>query len=131
RAGAREFDPARLGLAASAGISLPEAYRAFGLDPARIGTVAKKPGDVLAYVELHIEQGPRLEAEGLPLGVVTAIAGFTRLQIEIAGVAGHAGTVPMEGRRDALAAAAACLLAVQRHGRAPGLVAPVGEIEAA
>jgi len=65
------------------------------------------------------------------LGVVTAIAGFTRLQVEIAGMAGHAGTVPMAGRRDALAAAAECVLAVEKRGGAPGLVATVGKIEAA
>jgi len=67
----------------------------------------------------------------LPIGVVTAIAGFTRLQVEITGTAGHAGTVPMRGRRDALAAAAECVLAVERRGSAQGLVATVGKIEAA
>ncbi|MFO0987187.1 MAG: allantoate amidohydrolase [Alphaproteobacteria bacterium] len=131
RAVAGAFDPALLDLRDAAGTSLAEAYRAFGLDPARLPAIARRRGDVLAYVELHIEQGPRLEAEGLPLGVVTAIAGFTRLQVEIKGMAGHAGTVPMAGRRDALAAAAECVLAVERHGSAPGLVATVGKIEAA
>jgi allantoate deiminase len=131
RAIAGAFDPALLQLRDAAGISLAEAYRAFGLDPARIAALAKKPEDVLAYVELHIEQGPRLESEGLPVGVVTAIAGFTRLAVEIVGTAGHAGTVPMKGRRDALAAAAECILAVERRGGAPGLVATVGKIEAA
>jgi len=136
RAVAGAFDPALLELRDGKGVTLAEAYRTFGLDPARIGAVAKKPNDVLAYVELHIEQGPRLESEGLPVGVVTAIAGFTRLQIEITGVAGHAGTVPMEGRRDALAAAAECVLTVERrallpHRGASGLVATVGKIEVA
>jgi allantoate deiminase len=130
RAIAGTFDPALLELRDSAGVSLAEAYRTFGLDPARIASLAKKPEDVLAYVELHIEQGPRLESEGLPVGVVTAIAGFTRLAVEITGTAGHAGTVPMNGRRDALAAAAECVLAVERRGNAPGLVATVGKIEA-
>ncbi len=131
RALAGSFDPALLELRDAAGVTLAEAYRKFGLDPARIGDVARKPSDLLAYVELHIEQGPRLEAEGLPAGVVTAIAGFTRLQVEITGTAGHAGTVPMAGRRDALAAAAECILAVERRGGEPGLVATVGKIEAA
>src|SRR5581483_1565549 len=131
RAVAGDFDPALLELRDAAGVSLAEAYRAFGLDPARIPALARKRGDLLAYVELHIEQGPRLESEGLPVGVVTAIAGFTRLQVEIAGTAGHAGTVPMAGRRDALAAAAECVLAVERRGSAAGLVATVGKIEAA
>lgn len=131
RAVAGVFDPALLGLRDAKGVSLADAYKEFGLDPARIGTVARKRGDLHAYVELHIEQGPLLESEGLPVGVVTAIAGFTRLQVEIAGMAGHAGTVPMAGRRDALAAAAECILAVERRGQAPGLVATVGKIEAA
>ncbi len=131
RAVAGSFDPALLDLRDAAGTSLAEAYAKFGLDPARIPAIARRRGDLLAYAELHIEQGPRLEAEGLPVGVVTAIAGFTRLQVEIKGMAGHAGTVPMPGRRDALAAAAECVLAVERHGSAPGLVATVGKIEAA
>jgi allantoate deiminase len=131
RAVAGSFDPALLDLRDAGGTSLAEAYKRFGLDPARIPAIARKGGDLLAYAELHIEQGPRLESEGLPVGVVTAIAGFTRLQVEITGMAGHAGTVPMAGRRDALAAAAECVLAVEKRGSAPGLVATVGKIEAA
>jgi allantoate deiminase len=131
RAVAGAFDPGLLDLKDAAGMRLADAYKNFGLDPARIPSMARKRGDLLAYAELHIEQGPRLEAEGLPVGVVTAIAGFTRLQVEIAGMAGHAGTVPMAGRRDALAAAAECILAVERRGAAAGLVATVGKIEAA
>lgn len=130
RAVAGSFDPALLDLRDADGISLADAYRAFGLDPGRIGAVARKRGAVLAYVELHIEQGPRLEREGLAVGVVTAIAGFTRLAVTVAGTAGHAGTVPMDGRRDALAAAAECVLAVERRCSAPGLVGTVGRIEA-
>lgn len=130
RAIAGAFDPTMLDLRDARGTSLAEAYRNFGLDPARIGAVARKRGDVLAYVELHIEQGPRLESENLPVGIVTAIAGFTRLAVEVAGMAGHAGTVPMDARRDALAAAAECVLAVERRCRAPGLVGTVGKIEA-
>src|SRR5207244_6125982 len=87
--------------------------------------------EVLAYAELHIEQGPVLEAEGLPIGVVTAINGFSRLRVTLQGVAGHAGTVPMNLRRDALAAAAECVLAIERIARAdPDLVGTVGRIEA-
>jgi allantoate deiminase len=86
---------------------------------------------VLAYAELHIEQGPVLEAEGLPVGVVTAINGFSRLRVTLRGQAGHAGTVPMKLRRDALAAAAECVLAVERAARArPHVVGTVGRIEA-
>ncbi len=108
-----------------------EALRDFGLDPARIAEAAKKKNQVLAYAELHIEQGPVLEAEGLPVGVVTAINGFSRLRCVLHGEAGHAGTVPMRLRRDALAGAAECALAVERIGRSdPELVATVGRIEA-
>jgi hydantoinase/carbamoylase family amidase len=108
-----------------------EAMRDFGLDPARIAQAAKKKNEVLAYAELHIEQGPVLEAEGLPVGVVTAINGFSRLRCVLHGEAGHAGTVPMRLRRDALAGAAECALAVERIGRSdPELVATVGRIEA-
>ncbi len=67
------------------GISLAEAMTAFGLDPARIGAAARQAQDVLAYLELHIEQGPVLEGQGLPVGVVTSIAGATRLVVTLAG----------------------------------------------
>ena len=115
----------------AAGVSVRDALREFGLDPAGVPKVARKKGDVAAYAELHIEQGPVLEAEGLPVGVVTAINGFSRLRTTIHGMAGHAGTVPMNLRRDALAAAAECVLAVERIARAePELVGTVGRIEA-
>jgi allantoate deiminase len=86
---------------------------------------------VLAYAELHIEQGPVLESEGLALGVVTAINGFSRLRVTLSGVAGHAGTVPMPLRRDALAGAAECVLAVERIAKSnPEIVGTVGRLEA-
>ena len=85
--------------------------------------------ELAGYVELHIEQGPVLEREGLPVGVVTAIAGQTRARIVLTGEAGHAGTLPMDARRDALAAAAEVVIAVERLGRAEaGLVATVGAL---
>jgi len=112
------------------GISLREALRGFGLDPARIAEAAKRKADVLAYAELHIEQGPVLEAEGLAVGVVTAINGANRYAVEIDGVAGHAGTVPMRLREDAMAAAAECVLAVERRAAGePELVGTVGKLE--
>src|SRR5215510_9240874 len=105
------------------GVSMREAMRGFGLDPARIGEAAQRRQNVLAYAELHIEQGPVLEAEGLPVGVVTAINGATRFAVEVQGLAGHAGTVPMSLRQDALAAAAECVLAIERRCSAePGPV---------
>ena len=112
------------------GTTLAEAMRRFGLDPGRISEAAHPREAVLAYVELHIEQGPVLEAEGLPVGVVTAINGASRYALEIEGFAGHAGTVPMRLRQDALAAAAECVLAVEaRCGAEADLVGTVGRLE--
>jgi hydantoinase/carbamoylase family amidase len=87
--------------------------------------------EIAAYLELHIEQGPILEAQGKALGAVTAINGSVRCIITVAGFAGHAGTVPMGQRRDALAAAAEMILAVERIGASEAhLVATVGRINA-
>jgi allantoate deiminase len=131
RAIAGTLDPQVLEAKDAKGISIAQGLRDFGLEPEMIHTVKKKRGEVLAYVELHIEQGPVLEAEGLPVGVVTAINGFSRLRVTLRGEAGHAGTVPMKLRRDALAAAAECTLAVERLARAqPDLVGTVGRLEA-
>lgn len=130
RAIAGTFDTATLNARDAKGVTLAEALHAFGLDATRITEAARQRSDVLAYVELHIEQGPVLEAEGLPVGVVTAINGVTRFAMEINGVAGHAGTVPMTLRRDALAAAAECVLAVERGcAREPDIVGTVGKLE--
>jgi allantoate deiminase len=131
RAVAGTLDPAVLETKDASGTSIAQALRAFGLAPEKLGEVRKRKGDVLAYAELHIEQGPVLEAEGLAVGVVTAINGFSRLRVTLSGTAGHAGTVPMRLRRDALAAAAECVLAVERIAqRDAELVATVGRIEA-
>ena len=114
------------------GIAMREALRGFGLDPEKIPTAAHRREDVLAYLEFHIEQGPVLEDQGIPVGCVTSISGATRYEVEIDGVAGHAGTVPMATRQDALAAAAACVLAIEeRCRREPGLVGTVGKMEVA
>ena len=95
--------------------------------PERLADARHAPA--LAYLEAHIEQGPVLEAEGLAVGAVTAINGFSRLRANVTGLAGHAGTVPMDARRDALAAAAEMVLATERVARAqPELVATVGTI---
>ncbi len=95
------------------GISFRQALSDFGLDAEDIGQAAHPGSDVKAFLELHIEQGPVLEALDLPAGIVTAINGQTRLSVAITGVAGHAGTVPMALRKDALAAAAEGVLAVE------------------
>ncbi|MGA9951689.1 MAG: hydantoinase/carbamoylase family amidase, partial [Bradyrhizobium sp.] len=95
RAVAGTFNERVLASKDSAGVSMREALVQFGLDPDDIGAAARTRGQLLAYVELHIEQGPVLEARGLPVGVVSAIAGATRLAARLTGMAGHAGTVPM------------------------------------
>ncbi len=131
RAVAGTFDPAALDLRDGAGTTMRDAMTAFGLDPEAFGNAARAREEILAYAELHIEQGPVLEAEGLAAGVVTAINGFTRMAVTLRGTAGHAGTVPMGLRRDALAGAAECVLAVERIGRSEtDLVATVGRIRA-
>ena len=130
RAVAGTFRPDALEAVDKDGITLAEAMRRFGLDPARIAEAARPRDKVLAYAELHIEQGPVLEAEGHVVGVVTAINGATRYALAIEGIAGHAGTVPMGLRQDALAAAAACVLAVEaRCASEPELVGTVGKLE--
>ncbi|MFO1314464.1 MAG: allantoate amidohydrolase [Burkholderiales bacterium] len=131
RAVAGTLDAALLDRADAAGVTLRDALAGFGLDPDGIAAAARTPGDVLAYAELHIEQGPVLEAAGLPVGVVTAINGGNRFSVEVTGMAGHAGTVPMGLRRDALAAAAECALAVERIAAGEAeVVGTVGRIAA-
>ena len=131
RAIAGTLSPEVLETRDAGGKSISGALREFGLNPEQLSKVSRKKGEVLAYAELHIEQGPVLEAEGLPVGVVTAINGFSRLRVTLRGEAGHAGTVPMPLRRDALAASAACVVMVERVAKnVPELVGTVGRIEA-
>src|SRR4051794_2794868 len=98
------WDPAWAVWTDADGVALGDALRAFGGDPDAIATAARRRDQLLGYLELHIEQGPVLEARDAPVGVVEAITGMTLAEATFTGVAGHAGTVPMEGRRDALAA---------------------------
>jgi len=131
RAVAGIFDPNSLQMKDSRGVAMADALSESGFDPKKIPGIARKKGDVLAYAELHIEQGPVLEAEGLAVGVVTAINGFSRLRVTLRGTAGHAGTVPMNLRRDALAGAAECVLATENIARKHAeVVGTVGRIEA-
>jgi allantoate deiminase len=91
----------------------------------------RKRGELLAYIEAHIEQGPVLEQRDLPVGVVSAIAGQSRIRVEFHGRAGHAGTTPMGMRQDALCGAAEFVMAVERFAATPaqsGLVATVGQL---
>jgi len=130
RAVAGTFKPEVLDAVDQDGNSMRAALAGFGLEAGALSKAARRKGEVLAYAELHIEQGPVLEAEGLPAGVVTAINGATRFAVEIDGLAGHAGTVPMDHRQDALAAAAECVLAIERRCAAvPELVGTVGKLE--
>jgi len=119
-----------LGQKDAAGVTVDEAIRSFGLDPGRAGE-AVLSDDVRGYFEFHIEQGPVLDSLALPLGVVDAIAGQSRLTFVFRGRANHAGTTPMHLRHDALAGAAEWILAVEHlAGGVPGLVATVGRIAA-
>lgn len=115
------------------GISVAQAMIEAGLDPAQIHLAARRTQEIAAYLELHIEQGPCLEQAGLALGVVEAINGARRLNCRFVGEAGHAGTVPMSHRKDALAAAAEWMIQVETMTREQGgnLVATVGTLRCA
>jgi allantoate deiminase len=131
RAVAGTFDPALLELRDGDGVTLADALRAFGGAPDEVASAARAGERLLGYLEVHIEQGPVLEERDVPVGVVTAIAGATRAELEFSGRAGHAGTVPMDLRRDAACAAAEWVLVVEAAARRePGLVATVGRLEA-
>ncbi|GAD10779.1 deacylase [Gluconobacter frateurii NBRC 103465] len=115
------------------GMTVSEAMIAYGLDPARLKEAARRPEEILAFIEPHIEQGPCLEAADRPLGVVTAIAAQTRQRVVVKGQADHAGTTPMLLRRDALAGAAEMILAVEKRGAAGtgNQMATVGQMDIA
>ncbi|MFJ3048184.1 allantoate amidohydrolase [Herbaspirillum chlorophenolicum] len=130
RAIAGTFDQAVLGNVDSEGISMRGAMQAAGFDAGRIAEAAWPRRSVAAFVEVHIEQGPLLLNEDLPVGVVTAISGATRFMAEVRGLAGHAGTVPMHMRRDAAMAAAEIGLFIERRcSIKPGLVGTMGILE--
>ena len=126
---AGRFDPRLLERRDADGITLAAAMAAAGLDPAGIPAIARRREELAGYLEVHIEQGPVLLDAGLPVGIVSAIAGTVRCMVTITGTAGHAGTVPMARRHDAAAAAAELVLYVeQRCARAPSLVGTVGQL---
>jgi N-carbamoyl-L-amino-acid hydrolase len=111
------------------GRSLTEALSECGGVPSKIADAAWAEGSVKAFVELHIEQGTALEQAGIPIGVVSGIAGIQRLQVTFTGQADHAGTTPMGSRHDALCAAADAILAVERLASEGGGVGTAGRIE--
>ncbi|HEX8955780.1 MAG TPA: allantoate amidohydrolase [Burkholderiaceae bacterium] len=124
------FDMALLDKEDADGIAMRDALRRAGHDAGAIPAIARKPEDLLGFVEVHIEQGPVLLERNLPAGIVTSIAGARRFLIELTGVASHAGTTPMSMRKDAAAAAAEIVLCVERRcGQAPSLVGTVGQLQ--
>ncbi|MBV9809811.1 MAG: hydantoinase/carbamoylase family amidase, partial [Solirubrobacterales bacterium] len=112
------------------GVGAADALAAHGVDVDRMGESRSRLADAVAYIELHIEQGPVLEARGLPLGVVTGVYGTERWAVRFTGQAAHAGSTPMDQRRDALSAAARLALAVRDLARTSGGVGTVGRIDA-
>jgi allantoate deiminase/N-carbamoyl-L-amino-acid hydrolase len=130
RAVAGRFDPGDLDSVDAGGCTLSDALRAAGHDVADIPAIARDSSQVACFVEVHIEQGPVLLEAALPVGVVTHIAGSVRSAVTVEGLSGHAGTVPMTLRRDAAAAAAEMVLAVEaRCRRDPALVGTVGKLD--
>jgi beta-ureidopropionase / N-carbamoyl-L-amino-acid hydrolase len=126
---AGKFDASILDRSDGEGNRLGDVMRTAGLDSKFIPTLARQPQDLIGYLEVHIEQGPVLLHENLPVGIVTSIASSVRQRVSITGTAGHAGTVPMALRRDAAAAAAEIVLYMERRcAAAPTLVGTVGEL---
>jgi allantoate deiminase len=138
RAIAGAFDEKILTYQDADGIPMSEAIRTFGLDPAQIPSAALDPQQTLGFLEIHIEQGPVLEAENLQLAAVESIVGQSRFGLRFTGHANHAGTTPMHLRHDALAAAAEWITLVEKQvseaaavpgkDHTPGLVATIGKV---
>lgn len=125
-----QWDEEYLELTDNQGISLNQALEDFGLDPKKASQASRAKDNLLGYWEVHMEQGPVLEYKELPVGVVSAIAGARRFTVSIEGHSGHAGTVPMELREDALAGAAEVILVIEKLAQQYQIVATVGRIQA-
>ena len=130
RALAGGFDPEWWEARDRDGLTLREAFVDFGLDPARLPSAARRRESLVGYLETHIEQGPYLEDADRALAVVSSIAGARRFEFTITGVAGHAGGTPYARRRDALVGASELVVAVEQVGRASGVIATVGRLQA-
>ncbi|WP_332848337.1 allantoate amidohydrolase [Massilia sp. S19_KUP03_FR1] len=124
------FDLTQLDQVDADGVAMRDALAGAGHDVAAIAAIARDPATLLGFVEVHIEQGPVLLERGLPLGVVTAIAGSSRFLVALTGLASHAGTTPMSMRKDAAAAAAEIVLLVEARCSGRGaLVGTVGQLQ--
>lgn len=110
------------------GVTLRQAFVDFGLDPRRVGEAARRPEELVGYLEAHIEQGPYLEAADASLGYVTTIAGARRFQVSVLGEARHAGGTPYHRRKDALVGASEAITTIERMARASECIATVGRI---
>ncbi len=127
---AGRFDMTLLDKTDADGITMRAALQDAGHDVNQITAIARNPADLLGFVEVHIEQGPVLLERGLPVGIVSSIAGSCRYMIDLTGVASHAGTTPMTMRKDAAAAAAEIILYVEKRcAQAPSLVGTVGQLQ--
>lgn len=124
------FDAASLAGCDAEGITLRQALTDFGCDPLKIPDIARRPDDVLGYIEVHIEQGTVLQDAGQALGLVSGISGAMRVLIHLEGESGHAGTLPMKGRRDALCGAAEMILAIETIATQSAVFATVGTVSA-
>ena len=126
---AGRFDAKLLERRDAQGVTLAAAMAEAGLDATKIPALARRRDGLVGYLEVHIEQGPVLLEEGLPVGIVSAITGSVRSMVTVTGTAGHAGTVPMARRHDAAAAAAELVLYVEKRcAQAPTLVGTVGKL---
>jgi allantoate deiminase len=128
---AGRWEAAWWGLADADGVTLRQAFLEFGLDPGRIGEAARRPDELVGYLEAHIEQGPELHRRGQALAAVSSIASARRFQLVVEGEARHAGGTPYDMRRDALLGASEAALAVERICRAEHhIIGTVGQLEA-
>lgn len=130
RAFAGAVAPEWLAIPDRTGVTVGQAMTAFGLDPAAVGDAARRPEDLVGYLETHIEQGPHLIDADRPLAVVTSIAGARRFALQVTGKAGHAGGTPYARRRDALVAASEIVVEIERIAIETGTIGTVGRIRA-
>ncbi len=125
------WDDAWWTLTDAEGTTLRQAFLEFGLDPGRVAEAARRPDELVGYLEAHIEQGPELDRRGEALAVVSSIASARRFQLTVEGEARHAGGTPYDMRRDALLGASEAALAIERISRAEHhVVGTVGQLEA-